>query len=143
MADEVFNRASISAREKKDKFHNLNGEKLDELRDNYYNYKLEEIVTKYYEKNKFLFYKNSIVQNIDPVYLDPAKRGFFGFRTHFYAPGKYIFGLKVDTFAFNICLVLLSTIILYLALYYELLAKLVMFVEKFRLRKQFFKKLIT
>jgi len=141
--DAFFNRASISAREKKDRFHNLNGEKLDKLRDQYYNYKLEEIVTKYYEKNKFLFYKNSVVQNVDPIYLDPVNRGLLGFRTHFYAPCKYIFGIKVDTFTFNICLVLLSTILLYLALYYELLAKLVMFIEKFKLRKHFFKNLVT
>ncbi len=100
-------------------------------------------MTKYYERKKILFYKNSIVQNINPVYLDPVKRGFLGFRTHFYAPCKYIFGIKVDTFTFNICLVLLSTIVLYLTLYYELLARLVMFIEKFRLRKRFFKNLVT
>jgi hypothetical protein len=94
-------------------------------------------VTKYYERKKILLYKNTIVQNSDPIYLDPYKRGPLGFRTHFYAPVKFIFGTRSDTFAFNIILVLLSTVLLYLALYYELLAKVVRFVEKFKFRKRF------
>jgi ABC transport system ATP-binding/permease protein len=141
--DAIFSIASNSASDRKDQFYNLNKTGLDKLRDDYYNYKLEEIVTKYYERKKILLYKNSIVQNTDPIYLDPSKGSFIGFRTHFYAPSKYIFGMKIDTFTFNIVLVLLSTIVLYLTLYYELLAKVVMFIENFRLRKRFFKNLVT
>jgi ABC-type multidrug transport system ATPase subunit len=141
-ADAMFSQASNSANDRKDSFYNLNKQGLDKLRDDYYNFKLEEIVTKYYERKKILFFNNSIVQNYDPIYLDPVKKGFPRFRTHFYAPGKYIFGMKADTFTFNICLVLFSTIILYIALYYEVLAKLVTFIEKFRLRKQFFRNLV-
>jgi ABC-type multidrug transport system ATPase subunit/uncharacterized tellurite resistance protein B-like protein/ABC-type multidrug transport system permease subunit len=134
--DVIFSRISNSASDIKDKFYNLNEVKLNQLRNDYYNFKLEEIVTKYYERKKILLHRNSIVQNADPVYLEPTKRGFLGFRTHFYAPAKYIFGIRTDTFIFNIVLVLGSTIVLYLALYYELLAKAVRFFEKFRFRKQ-------
>jgi ABC-type multidrug transport system ATPase subunit/ABC-type multidrug transport system permease subunit len=141
--DAIFSKVSNSASDRKDRFYNLNKARLDKLRNDYYNYKLEEIVTKYYERKKILFYKNTIVQNIDPVYLDPPKRGLLGFRTYFYAPSKHIFGIKIDTFTFNIILVLLSTVILYLTLYYELLAKAVRFIEKFKIRKQFFRNLVT
>ena len=92
-------------------------------------------MTKPYERKKILVYQNSLVQNTDPVYLDPDKRGFLAFRTHFYAPAKYIFGLKTDTFIFNISLVILSTILLYLALYYELVGRVVRFFESFKFRK--------
>ncbi len=71
--DAIFGQVSNLAGDTKDRFYNLNKQGLDKLREDYYNYKLEEIVTKYYERKKILFYKNSIVQNIDPVYLDPAK----------------------------------------------------------------------
>jgi hypothetical protein len=67
--------------------------------------------------------------------LDAYKKGFLDFRTHFYAPAKYIFGMKTDTFVFNISLVLLSTILLYLALYYELLGRTVRFFENLKFRK--------
>lgn len=139
--DAVFSRASNQAGDKKDSFYNLNQERLNKLRDEYYNYKLEEIVTKYYERNKILIYNNTIIQNIDPVYLDPPDKGFLSFRTHFFAPAKNIFGIRTDTLTFNIMFVLLSTIFLYLILYFELLARAVRFIENFRLRKQIFKRL--
>jgi ABC-type multidrug transport system ATPase subunit len=139
--DQIFSNVSNSASEKKDKFYNLNSKTLNQLRNDYYNFKLEEIVTKYYERKKILIHNNSIIQNIDPIYLDPQKSWFLGFRTHFYAPAKYIFGMRTDTFTFNIALVLLSTVILYLTLYYELLAKAVRFFEKIWIRKRIFKRL--
>lgn len=133
--DKVFSTISNSANDRKDKFYNMNDIKLKKLENDYYNYKLEEIVTKPYERKKILTYKNSLVQNSDPIYLDPYKKGFLDFRTHFYAPSKYIFGVKTDTFVFNISLVLLSTILLYFILYYELLGKAVRFFESFKFRK--------
>jgi ABC-type multidrug transport system ATPase subunit len=133
--DKIFSRISNSASDRKDIFYNMNDLKLKKLEDDYYNYKLLEIVTKPYERKKILVYNNSLIQNTDPVYLDPDKGGFFDFRTHFYAPSKYIFGLKTDTFVFNIALVLLSSIFFYLALYFELLGRTVRFFENLKLRK--------
>ncbi len=139
--DVIFSNASNQASDTKDIFYNLNQDRLNKLRNGYYNYKLEEIVTKYYERNKILIYNNSIIQNIDPIYLDPYKTGFLSFRTHFFAPTKNIFGMRADTLTFNIVLVLMSTILLYLALYYEVLARIVKFFENIRIRKQIFKKI--
>jgi len=119
----------------------LNTAKLNRLQNDYYNYKLEEIVTKYYERRKILINNNSIIQNTDPIYLDPHSKGFLDFRTHFYAPSKYIFGIKTDTFTFNILLVLLSTLVLFLLLYYDLLAKLVGVIEEIKVRKRLFSNL--
>jgi ABC-type multidrug transport system ATPase subunit len=133
--DRIFSRISNSASDRKDRFFNMNDLKLTKLEDDYYNYKLEDIVTNSYERKKILVYKNSLVQNIDPIYLEPYRKGFFTFRTHFFAPVKYIFKMKIDTFAFNISVVLLSSVFLYLALYFELLGKVVRFFEKLKLRK--------
>jgi ABC transport system ATP-binding/permease protein len=134
--DKVFSKISNSASDRRDRFYNMYNEKLKTLENDYFNYKLLEIVTKPYERKKVLLYNNSLVQNTDPIYLDPYKKGFFDFRTHFYAPSKYIFGIKTDTFTFNISLVLLSTILLYLALYFELLGRVVRFFETLKLRKR-------
>ncbi len=128
----LFNQRSNSASDMLDGFFNANQVKLKELEKDYYNYKLEEIITKYYEPDKVLIYKNSIVQNTDPVYLDPSSTGYFNFRTHFFAPSKYISGKKYDTFRFNICVVLLSTILLYLTLYYEIPGKIIRIGDKFK-----------
>lgn len=133
--DKVFSKISNSASDIRDRFYNMNDIKLKKLENDYYNYKLLDIVTKPYERKKILVYKNSFVQNIDPIYLDPFKTGFLDFRTHFFAPSKYIFEIKTDTFVFNISLVLFSTILLYLALYYELLGRVVRFFENLKILK--------
>jgi hypothetical protein len=133
--DYLFSKIYNSASNKIDRFYNKNDIILKKKENDYFNYKLEEIVTKPYERNKILVYKNSLVQNTDPIYLDPYKKGFLKFRTHFYAPAKYIFGMKTDTFAFNISLVLLSTVLLYLTLYYEVLGRVVRFFENLKFRK--------
>ena len=92
-------------------------------------------MTKPYERKKILLYNNSLVQNTDPVYLDPYRNGFLSFRTHFYAPSKYIFGLKTDTFIFNISLVLIISIAFYFVLYFEIVGKTVRFFENLKFRK--------
>jgi ABC transport system ATP-binding/permease protein len=133
--DRLFSRISNSASDRKDRFISLNDIYLKKLENDYYNYKLEELVTKPYERKKILVYRNSLVQNTEPIYLDPYKTGFFNFRTHFYSPAKYIFGIKADTFIFNISFVLASTLLLYLILYYELIGKSVRFFENLNFRK--------
>jgi len=133
--DKIFNRISNVVSDRKDSFYNMNDIKLKKIEDDYYNDKLLEIVTKPYERKKILVYNNTLVQNTDPIYLDSYKKGFFSFRTHFYAPSKYLFGMKIDTFLFNISLVLLNSFFLYLALYFELLGRMVRFFENFKFRK--------
>ncbi len=137
MLENKFNQIGNSAAEEEDVFLLKNKAVIKKLENSYNNEKLQEIVTKALErpKNKILEYKNNYVQNYEPVYLDPEKNRFLSFRTHFFAPAKYIFGNLTDTFTFNITFVLLSTFILYLMLYYELLGKAVKFFENLRFRK--------
>ena len=138
--DNIFNRQFNSATNTRDRFYNLNTVKLNKLQDKHYNYQLEQIVTKYYERHKMLIYNNSIIQNVDPVYLDPQKKGALSFRTHFFAPSKYFLGVNTDTYWFNINLVLISSLILYFILYYNLPAGFVRFLEEFKIRKRLISK---
>lgn len=135
---ESFNKTGNKLSDEWDNFYITNREEIRRLENLYSNLKLQEIVTKFYErdKNKILEYKNSLIQNYDPVYLDPEKRGPLAFRTHFFAPVKYFLGRMFDTFDFNISLIILSTIILYLTLYYEVLGKMVSLAGKLRFKKK-------
>ena len=45
-------------------------------------------------------------------------------RAHFYAPRKQIFGIYIDTFIVNVIVLWIMTVLLYLALYFRLLKKL-------------------
>jgi ABC transport system ATP-binding/permease protein len=106
------------------------------LFDNYHNDKLEEIVRKVYEPNKILEYRGMLIQNIDPIYQEPYPDKSLEFRCHFFSPVKKIAGYTIDTFTFNISLVLFSIVILYLLLYYETLSKIIKSLEKIRIQKR-------
>ncbi len=46
-------------------------------------------------------------------------------RAHFYAPYKQMGNIKIDTFWFNLMVLWIVTLVLYFALYYNLLQKLI------------------
>ncbi|TNF40100.1 MAG: ATP-binding cassette domain-containing protein [Bacteroidetes bacterium] len=112
-----------------DNYISSNKMALDLLYNNYHNDKLEDIVRKVYEKNKMLEFRDRLIQNVDLIYLEPAPAGPLNFRTHFMAPVKKFMGYSVDTYRFNIILVLSSTIILYIMLYTEMLRGIIRFFE--------------
>jgi len=119
-----------------DNFTILNKEVGRQLEEQYHNIKLKEIVTKFYELNKLFEYRNRLIHNYDPVYLDPEPGSFPAFRTHFFAPSKYFMGKKRDTLYFNISLVLFSTFVLYLILYFGVMSRIIMQIERIKLRKK-------
>ena len=132
-----FNRIENRVNEEWDEFYLANKQEIKKLENEYGNIKLQEIVTKFYERDKtrILEYKNSFVQNYDPVYLEPEKKGPLAFRTHFFAPSKYFFGTNIDTFYFNIAVVFAGSLMWLIILYFELLGRLVRLIENVRFRK--------
>lgn len=127
-----FNRQVNEAERIKDEFVSLNRDRLKTLEKDYYNYKLEEIVTRYYDPDKIIKFSNSLIQNTDPVYLDPPEKGLLQFRTHFFAPSKNICGKKVDTYVFNVTMLFIISFLLYLFLYFDLLSVTVRFISRYR-----------
>lgn len=121
----IFLRRSNSADIRKDRFISENREELDRLYNQYHNDRLEEIVRNIYEKNKILVYRNSLVQNFDPVYRDPLGDDFPSFRSHFYAPTKVLLGLRFDTYAFNMLFVWVMSLVFYVLLYFNALEQIV------------------
>jgi len=102
----------------------LTGESLQKflkLRDSYHNKSLEEFVKDKNETTKVIIFKGELVQKLDPIFMD-SKRKFI--RAHFYAPQKQIFGIRVDTYIVNVFILWVMTFLLYLALYFRLLKKL-------------------
>jgi ABC-type multidrug transport system ATPase subunit len=91
--------------------------------DNYYNDFLADIVKKATEKNKIVRDKDRLTQNYEPIFLYPANQNGFSLRAHFFAPGKYIFGIQVDTLWFNLIIIWLMSIIFYITLYFDVLKK--------------------
>ncbi|MFC2112194.1 ATP-binding cassette domain-containing protein [Bacteroidota bacterium] len=103
-------------------------------KDTYHNESVEDYVRKVYEKNKMVEYNNELIQQIDPVYLDPFPSGWLSFRSHFFAPKKYFAGKYIDTYWFNVGFIWFLTLVFYILLYYNILYKLIHLPEKFKFR---------
>ncbi len=95
--------------------------------DIYYNESVSDEVRKIFERKKIVEFNSRLIQKIDPVFLDPEPSSFVDFRSHFYAPRKYLFGKYFDTYWFNMSVIWILTLIFYITLYYEALRKIVHF----------------
>jgi len=112
-------------------------EKLfNRLKDAYQNEYLGDIVKKAFERNKILEFDYELVQQIEPIYKDPTTTGLINVRTHFLAPRKAIGKTFFDTYWFNISVIWLYSIMLYIALYYDLLKKLLNLFDRISFKKK-------
>jgi hypothetical protein len=100
----------------------IGAEELNEMKDAYENNRLIELATDYDNKYKTVVTAEKIVQKLDPGYRKSTSR--FG-RSHFYAPSKMLGSWEIDTYSFNLFVIWLVTLILYTALYFNLLRKFV------------------
>jgi len=126
--DQYYSREFQIANKKKENMINYYMENFPEVfkekRNQYHNEGIEDIVRKIYEKNKIVEFENELIQQIEPVYLDPLPDHKFEFRSHFLAPTKHFMGYYFDTFWFNMMVIWLFTLTLYVSLYYEWFKKL-------------------
>jgi len=86
------------------------------------NERLEEFVTNSGETDRIVEYEGRLFQKIDPIYMDPEGKFI---KAHFYAPHKKLFGHYYPTYWVNIGVIWLMTIMLYIALHFRLLRKLI------------------
>ena len=102
----------------------LGREGYQDLRAKYTNKKLTEILTDEFNQKKTVETSDKIIQRYEPVYMKPVARNG---RAHFYAPYKQVGSMRIDTFRFNIIVLWIAAIILYMALYYKIIQKAVTF----------------
>jgi ABC transport system ATP-binding/permease protein len=107
--------------------------KYNELKENYANKRLIQWVLNEEPGQKSIETPQKIIQKADPAFMKPVSG--YG-RAQFYTPYKRIANLSIDTFWFNILVLWVLTLILYLALYYNLLQKALNFIGRMRVPKQ-------
>ncbi len=94
------------------------------LRDAYDNERLGVMLKNIQAKRRVVRSDNELVQKIYPVY---AKKEFpddaLDFRTNFYYPEKYFAGNYIDTKIFNVLVIWSMTLTLFVAVYYDVLRK--------------------
>jgi ABC-type multidrug transport system ATPase subunit len=98
----------------------------------YYNKQLSDIVTNEKELMDFYVFNNQIIPVRNAIYRLPNSPDG---RAHFYAPAKKLGKYYIDTFWFNILVIWLSTAILFVILYFDLLRKVIAYFESLRLSR--------
>ncbi|MGV8829991.1 MAG: ATP-binding cassette domain-containing protein [Breznakibacter sp.] len=117
-------------------FMSTNPQQFNQIKDAYFNESISDITRKVFEKNKMLRDGDKLIQVIDPIYQMPEPEGLFSFRTHFFAPMKYFAGRYWETLWFNITMVWLLTVGLYVLLYYDVLRKIFEALGELKLKKK-------
>ncbi|WP_439181960.1 ATP-binding cassette domain-containing protein [Carboxylicivirga taeanensis] len=113
-----------------------NKERFNAIKDAYFNESISDIVRKTFDKNKILRDGNKLIQVVDPIYQIPEPESVLSFRTHFFAPQKHFAGHFFDTLWFNIAVVWLLTILMYIVLYFDLLKRGMNFFGELKLSKK-------
>ncbi len=135
---EGFNKRSHKINNLKDSTFNAlvdkNGkDKMVKMKKTYHNEKIEEFVLDKTKINMLKKHNHEIIRKKDPVYIDSdSKTG----RAQFYAAKKHIGKYSFPTTVFNILILWFFSIILFIALYYEWLKKLVDYLSSFKFKKK-------
>jgi ABC-type multidrug transport system ATPase subunit/uncharacterized tellurite resistance protein B-like protein len=123
---QLYNKAT----QDKEKLINFLNEKDDydisTYKDKYFNQSLSDLVRRVNVEDRTIIHNNNLIQRIDPIFNETYHTtNKLDYRTHFYAPTKPFFGAVFDTYWFNIFVIWFMSFGLYIALYFEWLAKLI------------------
>jgi hypothetical protein len=110
----------------------LGNEELINLKNNFENKRLKELVLDWTTTEKSIETPGKIIQKYEPVYMKPVSK--YG-RAQFYAPYKMLGNRKIDTFWFNVMVLWFETLVLYITLYFNLLQIIVAHMERLRFTK--------
>lgn len=107
-------------------------EQFIQMKNDYTNDALSDFVKDKNSLNKILELDGYLIQKADPIYLSPK-----GFRAHFYAPEKKVFGSYHDTFWVNIIVIWCMSIMLIVTLYFDVLRRIIEGAGKIFEKKKF------
>jgi hypothetical protein len=99
---------------------------FEALKKKYQNNEVTMMVENRQDIKRVVEWDGELVQKIYPIYFNEHRPNhFFDFRDNFYIPAKHFAGYKFDTLYFNLSMIWLMSIFLYVTLYFELLKKAV------------------
>jgi ABC-type multidrug transport system ATPase subunit len=100
------------------------------MREENYNVNLADILLNRMAINKIYDAGDRYIQKADPVFMRPGSK--YG-RAQFFAPYKQIGNLKIGTLYFNLIVIWIMIISLFVALYYNLLKRFIEFLESLKI----------
>ncbi|MDI9340806.1 MAG: ATP-binding cassette domain-containing protein [Sediminibacterium sp.] len=110
--------------------------KFNRIKDEYYNPSIDEQVNNELSKQKFFINtKNGFTQHFNAAYNEPQPE-LLSLRPHFFSPVKYFFGVKLNTFLFNVSIIWSLNLVFFIILYSGVLTKGITFFINIKRSKQ-------
>ena len=114
-------------------------EAFSKLKENHHNQSIANIVLDKMNYKKIMVYQDEIIQLKDPIFKYPQST--YG-RAHFYAPLKLTGNYKIETYWFNLCIIWISSLMMYILLQLDLIRKGVENIEILKVAKGWSKKIL-
>jgi ABC transport system ATP-binding/permease protein len=108
---------------------------FDSYADSYQNESVGVLVKNQDDPNRIIERRGELVQKIFPIFKDPDPDHFIDFNAQFYLPFKHFMNASIDTWYFNLCVIWIMSISLYVTLYYDVLRKIIVTFENISLKR--------
>ncbi len=125
-----INRFNAADRKKEQKIHAMTDtpdkeEAYEKFKERYHNEAIAEFTKNLSEPHRVIEKDGKLVQKIYPIYKDPDPDHMVDFDAQFYMPSKHFLNMNIDTLIFNTMVIWSMTLILALALYFDILRKII------------------
>jgi ABC-type multidrug transport system ATPase subunit len=111
-------------------FYEKSGWSVNENKDMYSNESMSDLVRNVRGGDPVIEYKDGLLQQIDPIYQSPTPEGALDYRAGFYFPEKNLFGAIIPTYGFNLLVIWLMCVVMYLVLAGKINEQWIGFVKK-------------
>lgn len=95
-----------------------------ELKNNHHNEAIDKLVKAVETPERIITDEDRLIQKIYPIFQTPEPKHTWDFRAHFFAPQKHFVGKFWETVYFNIIIIWLMSVLLFITLYYNIFRKL-------------------
>jgi hypothetical protein len=95
------------------------------FREAYHNEAITDLVKNTTETHRIIEKDGKLIQKIYPIYKDPDPDHAIDFDAQFYMPAKHFMNEDIDTFYFNTAVIWFMTLVLAIALYFDILRKII------------------
>jgi ABC transport system ATP-binding/permease protein len=98
---------------------------FEKYRLSYQNESISDLVKNTQESNRIIEKDGRLIQKIYPIYKKPDPEHMVDFDAQFYMPAKHFLNNNIDTRYFNLGVIWSMTLVLSMALYFEILRKII------------------
>jgi ABC transport system ATP-binding/permease protein len=122
-----YNKTEAERERKINEMTSTHEKELDFLKykERYHNESISDLVKNITETHRIIEKDGKLIQKIYPIYKDPDPDHIIDFDAQFYMPAKHFLNKNIDTLIFNMGVIWSMTLVLAIALYFDVLRRII------------------